>query len=273
MSIRNILVSLEPLSPATSALACTIALAERLGASVSAFAVARPFGEPSYTGLGPAAGALIEQQRVEIEEALGQLEEQYRSNVVPAMQGRFYGFIDTPTDRLIESAASTDLIILPPAGRGPSNAAVHVDPGRVVLAAGRPVLMLGETTRTLPLRHVLVAWKDTREARRAVSDAMPLLQLAEQVDVMSVDEGDYGRERAELDSVADWLRTHKVKVAQDVLPLSGTVAETIAAIATQRSCDLVVSGGYGRTRLREWLFGGVTRGLLGFPGLNRLMSN
>jgi nucleotide-binding universal stress UspA family protein len=273
MSIRNILVSLEPLSPATSALACAIALAERLGASVSAFAVARPWGEPSYTGLGPAAGALIEQQRVEIEEALELLEEQFRSNVAPAMQGRFNGFIDTPTDRLIEAAVTADLIMLPPAGRGPSNLAVHVDPGRVVLAAGRPVLMLAEGTRPLPLRHVLVAWKDTREARRSVSDAMPLLQLAEHVDVMCVDEGDYGRERAELDSVADWLRAHKVKVAQDVLPPRGTVAETIADFATQSSCDLVVSGGYGRTRLREWLFGGVTRELLGAPGLNRMMSN
>lgn len=273
MGIRNILVSLEPLSPATSALACAMALAERLGASVSAFAVARPWGEPSYTGLGPAAGALIEQQRVEIEEALGQIEEQFRANVLPSMQGRFYGFIDAPTDRLIEVAVTTDLIMLPPPGRGPSNLAVHVDPGRVVLAAGRPVLMLGEDTRSLPLRHVLVAWKDTREARRAVSDAMPLLQLAEQVDVVCVDEGDYGRERAELDSVADWLRAHKVKVAQDVLPLGGTVAETITNAAVQSGCDLVVSGGYGRTRLREWLFGGVTRDLLGSPRLNRMMSN
>jgi nucleotide-binding universal stress UspA family protein len=189
------------------------------------------------------------------------------------MQGRFHGFLDAPTDRLVEAAVSADLIMLSPAGEGRRNAAVHADAGEVVLAAGRPVLMIGEETRTLPLRHVLVAWKDTREARRAVADAMPLLQLAEHVDVICVDEGDYARERAELESVVDWLRSHKVRSTHDVLPLKGTVADTIAATATLTKCDLVVSGSYGRTRLREWLFGGVTRDLLGAPQLNRLMSN
>lgn len=273
MSIRNILVGLEMLAPKTATLTCAVSLAERLGASVSCFAAARPWGDLSYTGLGPATAALMDQQRAEIEEAMSDAEDRFHAEVPQSMQARFLSYIDAPTDRLLEAAASTDLVVLPAAPEARSNESLLTDAGQVVVAGGRPVLIVGRGIQALPLNHVLIAWKDSREARRAVADAMPLLQLAGHVDVVAVDEGDYGRERAELESVTEWLSIHKVKSTHDVLPLKGTVAEVVSDFASATKCDLVVSGGYGHARMREWLFGGVTHELLEHPELTRFMSN
>lgn len=273
MSIRNILVALELLTPKTPALACAVSLADRLGASVSGFAAARPWGDLASTGLSPAAADLLDRQRAEIEEAALLAEERFHSEVPQALQARFSSYVEAPTERLIEAAASTDLIVLPPNPRVPSNERLHADAGQVMVAAGRPVLMLGESAKTLPLRHVLIAWKDTREARRAVADALPLLQLAEHIDVIAVDEGEYARERAELDSMAEWLAAHGVSASHDVLPLTDSVGKVVASLASTKKCDLVVSGGYGHARLREWLFRGVTRDLLEQSQLTRFMSN
>jgi nucleotide-binding universal stress UspA family protein len=97
--------------------------------------------------------------------------------------------------------------------------------------------------------------------------------MAEHVHVVSVDEGEYALERAEIESLVGWLASHDVEATHDVLPLKGTVAEVVASTAALRECDLIVCGGYGRTRLSEWLFGGVTRDLLEARYLSRLMSN
>lgn len=274
MSIRNILVALELLTPKTPALACAVSLADRLGASVSGFAAARPWGDLASSGLSPAAADLLDRQRAQIEEAALLAEERFHSEVPQALQARFSSYVEAPTERLIEAAASTDLIVLPPSPRAtPSDERLHTDAGQVMVAAGRPVLMLGESAKTLPLRHVLIAWKDTREARRAVADALPLLQLAEHIDVIAVDEGEYARERVELDSMAEWLAAHEVSASHDVLPLTDSVGKVLASLASTKKCDLVVSGGYGHARLREWLFGGVTRDLLEQSQLTRFMSN
>lgn len=118
-----------------------------------------------------------------------------------------------------------------------------------------------------------MAWKDTREARRAVADALPFLARASDVLVVAVDEGDYGAERPSLTDVVAWLTAHEVKVRGDILPMAGTTAATIKTAAASMGADLVVSGGYGHTRLREWLLGGVTEDLLQTQTINRLFSN
>lgn len=271
MSIRNILVVLDIMSLRTSALSCAVGLAERLDASVSAFVAGQPWAASSM-GLDATGEALVRQQRVELEEALGRAEEQFRVVVPTPRQGRFRGLVEAPTTALIEEAVTTDLIMVQPDGQDRANASIQADIGDVILGAGRPVIVLGGEA-SLPLRHALVAWKDTREARHAIADALPLLQLAEQVGVVEVDEGDYSREREEVDTILEWFKLHKVRATSEVLPLKGTVTETIAARASETKCDLVVSGAYGHARLREWMFGGVTTDLLGSFPFNRFLSN
>jgi nucleotide-binding universal stress UspA family protein len=133
------------------------------------------------------------------------------------------------------------------------------------MQAGRPVLVVPPGVSVLHGRRVLVAWKDTREARRAVADALPLLTQAEEALVLEVVRDDDEREQARrrVDDVVAFLVRHGAATRGDVLESRGRVVADDLLLATERQgADLVVAGGYGHARLREWAFGGVTRDLL-----------
>jgi nucleotide-binding universal stress UspA family protein len=139
-----------------------------------------------------------------------------------------------------------------------------LDPGVTILRAGRPVLLVPDDVDTLPARRVVVAWKDGRESRRAVQDALPFLCDASEVMIVEVCE--YGRElqgQKSAEDVAGYLRRHKVTMgAMAYLHTDRSVAGEILRFAKEEGADLIVAGGYGRSRLGEWMFGGVTRDLL-----------
>ena len=121
--------------------------------------------------------------------------------------------------------------------------------------------------------NIVIAWKDTREARRAVADALPFLRGADQVLVATVDEGDYTGERARLETIVSWLHLHGLPARGEVLPLGQSLAATIHNAATAIGADLIVAGGYGHSRFREWLLGGMTQELLEQPAVNLFLSN
>ncbi|RUZ81792.1 universal stress protein, partial [Mesorhizobium sp. M7A.F.Ca.US.006.01.2.1] len=114
---------------------------------------------------------------------------------------------------------------------------------------------------------------DTREARRAVVDAMPLLIEASNVVVVSVDRGN----SAPRDNVADverFLARHGVKARSEVLDARGSEqADLLLRIGHEIAADLIVLGGYGHSRVREMTFGGVTRSVLRSGSLHRFISN
>ena len=273
MDIRNILVSLDPLASPAPTLGLAISLAEKLGSKVSASAAARPWFEPIGAEMGPAAVTLYDEQRKQIDAALANLESSFLGSVPPDMRGRFHALIDEPTQHLIDRAMAADLILVGSTSIGTDRPQIRVDAGRVILAAGRPVLIAAEGSTAMDSSPVLVAWKDTREARRAVADALPLLQLAKQVLVVSVNEDDYAAERESLSDLLTWLQWHGISARSDVLPLKGSVVETLEVAALSVGADMVVAGGYGHARLQEWLFGGATYDLLRLPKLHRLLSN
>lgn len=125
------------------------------------------------------------------------------------------------------------------------------------------------------LRCVLIGWVDTREAARAVSEAMPLLRLAKQVHLVSVREPEKGRfGGAEvLAEVAQHLDRHGVKTTVGLLPDGGQTGAALLMEAHRISADMIVAGGYGHARLREWLLGGTTRDLLETSDLPILMAH
>jgi nucleotide-binding universal stress UspA family protein len=140
-----------------------------------------------------------------------------------------------------------------------------VDPGDALMQAGRPVLVVPPGVSALDGRRVLVAWKDAREARRAVADALPLMIRAEETLVLEAvqdeDQGEQARRR--VDDVAAFLARHGAAARGDVIETRGrAVADDLLLAAERHGADLVVAGGYGHARLREWAFGGVTRDLL-----------
>jgi nucleotide-binding universal stress UspA family protein len=117
----------------------------------------------------------------------------------------------------------------------------------------------------------LVAWKSTREARRAVFDAMPFLKRAEAVNLVEVRESG---EANSLQDVAAHLAAHGVKFKAEAVDRDSTgIEDQLIALARRTQSDLIVAGGYGHTRIRELVFGGVTRSLISSCPLPSLLSH
>jgi len=125
------------------------------------------------------------------------------------------------------------------------------------------------------IRTIMVGWVDTREAARAITEAMPLLRLATTVHLLGVRE--YASEAAALASLSDiaaHLARHGVKTSINVKHASDkSVANALLDQAHRVSADLIVAGAYGHSRLREWLLGGATRELLELSDIPLLMAH
>lgn len=125
------------------------------------------------------------------------------------------------------------------------------------------------------LRTILVGWVDTREAARAVAEALPLLGAAKQVHLATVRESGKGRlGGAEvLADIAAHLDRHGIRATVGLLPDSDAPATMLLAEAHRISADVIVAGAYGHTRLREWVLGGATYDLLQSSDLPILMAH
>ena len=152
-------------------------------------------------------------------------------------------------------------------GPGPMGVAA----GALLMEVGRPVLVAPPGIERLAAKRVVVAWKDTREARRAVHDALPFLTRADEV-LVAVVGPDADREGAE--DVAAYLSDHSVAVTTHLLRSPEvSAADEILRFAGREEADLVVMGAYGHSRLREWIFGGATRDVLQTTPVCCLMSH
>lgn len=134
----------------------------------------------------------------------------------------------------------------------------------VLLGSGRPVLIVPYIPVPLQLRTVLVAWDEGRPAARAIADALPLLQMADLVEVVTVsDSHPRGGSHLSAEIMARHLARHEIKTDIKMLT-SGDVdiANTLVSYAADKSADLIVMGAYGHSRLREIVLGGTTRSIL-----------
>src|SRR5690606_38021012 len=111
----------------------------------------------------------------------------------------------------------------------------RLDPSDLVMKAGRPMLLVPGKVETLAAETVIVAWKDTREARRAVTDALPMLHEAKRIVVATVEES----ERApDAGDVVAWLGRHGIKAQTRHLPREREVAAQLDALASEEGADL-----------------------------------
>lgn len=135
--------------------------------------------------------------------------------------------------------------------------------GEIVMLSGRPVLAVPAQAEQFKLDNMLIGWKETREARRAIMDALPLLVLAKQVTLLEITT-EYNRLDAtkRLNEVADWLNSHGI-VAKPLVSISKDAdAIQFVAEAKKLQADIVITGAYGHSRFRQWMLGGVTNELL-----------
>jgi nucleotide-binding universal stress UspA family protein len=146
----------------------------------------------------------------------------------------------------------------------------------LLLQSGRPLLMVPEASHARLTDAAMVAWKPTREGTRALHDALPLLRKAASVRVVAVDPKVGDLQHGELPGadIAAHLVRHGLRVEVAQVPRLG--ASTGAAIlreAQEQGIALLVAGGYGHTRAREWVMGGVTRTLFEDAPLPVLFSH
>ena len=142
--------------------------------------------------------------------------------------------------------------------------------------SGKPLLLVPEgSTPTLKPKHIMVAWDSRIEASNAVSRSLDLLSAADDVHLVLVDpvEGESGQGAEPGADLATYLARYGVKVTVDRVPSQGrTVAATLRQHAIDASADVLVMGAYGHSRLRERIFGGVTRSMIDEPPLPILMA-
>ncbi|WP_167285093.1 universal stress protein [Marilutibacter alkalisoli] len=176
-------------------------------------------------------------------------------------------------------ARYADLVVMTSAEDGTGGSpSVHAFFSTMLLESGRPVLVVPPSCRLkMPPRHIVVAWRPTREATNALHAAMPLLRTAQTVDVLEIESGPEERsedgEQPGAD-IATHLARHDLKVRVVVKQQHGDpVATALLRHCNESDAELLVAGGYGGSRFREWMLGGTTRQLLQFAHLPVFFSH
>jgi nucleotide-binding universal stress UspA family protein len=194
------------------------------------------------------------------------------------IDGEWHIVPDGNSAELIELAKSVDLTIIgqrPPSSG--SDGAARFRPEDIVIAAGRPVLVVPyagifETVG----KRILVAWDGTREANRALNDALPLLAGAEAATVMFVgtNERDLEQHWPAVERIVGHLQRHGINATAQETSRGGlAISDILLSRAADLAADLIVSGAYHHSQLREALIGGVSRDLLHHMTVPVLMSH
>ena len=274
MTFSSIMVSMNVGTPNRGPLRVAACLAERFGASLLGIAgVQRMEDVDCY-----ATADMFEGDRARIDEGIAQAEAQFRSAVTgrcPNVSWRSLDGTSSLGDDVVKMACSVDLIVTGPDHHFSTiNASRGVVVSDLILGAGRPVLLVPADAEEPDLRHVVVAWKDTREARRATIDALPLLALADRVTIVEVAKvDDLSAARLGLADVRGWLGRHGVASDIEILTSMEDDGAQLRAFARENEASVIVAGAYGHGRLREWYLGGVTRDLVVRPERCSLVSH
>lgn len=172
-------------------------------------------------------------------------------------------------------ARYADLTIL-----GPDLLASHTLKDKAIkgtlFSSGKPILLVPEGSRpTLKPKCIIVAWDARVESSRAVRESLDMLKGAGEVHLVMVDpvEGEFHHGAEPGADAATYLARHGVKVTVERLPSSNhSVADVLRQRAGDVAAELMVMGGYGHSRLRERIFGGVTKSMLERQSLPVLMA-
>ena len=177
------------------------------------------------------------------------------------LQGEWQTIIGLATSYVTRHAAGHDLVII---GQRNPDVSTGLDaPADVVLGCGRPVLVVPYMLSTQRLDgHVLVAWNGSREAKRAVQDALPLMALCNDVTVFCINPEEDADIALEGELVTHLARHGLNALAESTNAMSAFVADAVLTRAKQLEANVIVMGAYGHSRLRETILGGTTRDML-----------
>lgn len=266
MTYTTIMVSLALDQPNEARLAVAGQIAERFDAGLIGIA-ASVFSPPLYFTTGEQAQDLIDQGQASIERRMSELEAQFREAAKDrARQIEWRCAIDFPARYVLQQARCADIIVTGGHSDAFSDPFAVVTPKDLVMEAGRPLLVVPDSVDWLDLRSILVAWKDTPEARRAIVDSLPMLRKAKDVTVAEIVMAGGSRTPAvsRVRDVVTWLSRHGVSASELVPEQNHDRDATVQldAMAADLGAGVVVAGAYGHSRFRELILGGMTQHLI-----------
>lgn len=279
MNVKTILAILNSAESADGVLATSISLASKNGAHVIGIYAEAPEQVFIYAPMEVPDPRTIMSMQEESEKRAAAIEEKFRAAVeregVSHEWRKFRGVGGFASVGIVDSARSADLVIC---GQFDDDtpAAQRADIELLIFECGRPVIMVPYIVKQAkPVERVLIAWNGSREAARAVYDAMPFLMEAKEVEIVSVDA------KSDMNQTADFagselgtaLARHGIKVNVNNIESAGRpIGAVIENRVSDFSADLLVMGAYTHSRIRERFFGGATSTLLGSMTTLTLMS-
>jgi nucleotide-binding universal stress UspA family protein len=265
MTYKTILVHVDNGKNCPARLDTAIGLTRRFEAHLVGLHALTALRLPAYA-VAEAGATLLEAQReVALEQAI-RAEELFRKAIAGAglASTEWRVSADDAIDATILHARYADLVVLGQPNARDGSGVESDFPERVALAAGRPVLMVPYTGKFETLgKRVLLAWNTSREATRAVTDAIPLLRLAQQVNVVVFNPEGTAHGAVPGADIGLYLARHGVRVevsyhrAKEI-----DVGNQLLSRAADLGIDLIVMGAYGHSRMRELIMGGATRTVL-----------
>lgn len=272
MSIASIMVAVDDGRHARTRIRLAADLAHRFGARLVGAAACMPDYPRGYGETAVPMGIVMEEIRQDALTKLASAEQAFRNASCLNDRIEWRSDIAGLVPFLEGQSRAANLVVV---GRSAEDEGVTpgmaVDVGDALMGLGRPVLVAPAGIEHLEAKRIVVGWKNTPQTRRALSDALPLLRRAEVVQVLRITDADDG---AEVEDVVRYLTLHDVNASARVTVRSGwSVAEDLRKATREFGGDLVVTGAYGYSRLREWFFGGVTRDLLAETTVCCLMSH
>ena len=276
MTYKSIMVHLELNGDNEGVLNIAADLAVRFKSAVIGIAAAQPMQilyEEGWT-----VTDVVTADRTEIKKELAACKAQFYHAMqerVTDLEWRGCITYDLLADYIADEARSADLIVTgKDIGGSMLDNSRRVNIGQLAMKAGRPILLVPQGVTSLPMRNVIIGWKEARESRRAAADAMSLLPAAGRVTVLTVaGQPDLITAGNAAADVVHWLSRHDVEATLAVVSSDGSELGGLNRELKQRGCDLLVAGAFGHNRLGEWAFGGATNDILLDPEFCVLLSH
>jgi nucleotide-binding universal stress UspA family protein len=263
--LKDILVHIPTDQRARPIIDCAVSLAHTLESHLDgAVEIYRSFNPAIAIGASPAAMAVATQYQPDTELAASTLDQFELSAHQAGLRHGMRTISDDPPLVLRKAAELSRLYSLVVVAQPDPSKSRYDDglPEAILFHSGRPILLVPYIHRgPLKADRVLVCWDGGSPAARAVHDAMPLLRKATSVEILTVDGGNDLAENSP-EALESHLVRHGVIAKVYRFPAGTTnIYDTILSFAADLRIDLLVMGGYGHSRIREYVLGGVTRGI------------
>ncbi|MES2098765.1 MAG: universal stress protein [Pseudomonadota bacterium] len=280
MTFKSLLVLLGDEPHCIARTQAAIRLAQRLDCHLVGLAPTGLLDLAAVPGSAAAFSEFAARARDALRDQAGRVADRFRNDCRTAGLASYDAIVDEADSArsLLRHAHCSDLTLLTQADPdAPGYRAASELVETVVLHSARPTLILPNAGHFEQLgTRALIAWDESREAARAVADALPLLRRATEVHLATWPEGD-GAERqllqAQLDAARGWLARHGIDAQVQLERATGSIADALLARAAESRCDLIVMGAWGHARWAERLLGGATHGLLRSMAVPVLMSH